>query len=98
MDGPLFHDTSDSVAAYAAVPPGADQEGPYERPPQAMGGGFDRLPPKTHRLEFATYDGSEYPLNWLNHCEQFFQGRQNVDCVVPPPGPGANLVLRPRAG
>ena len=76
VDGPLFHDTSASVAAYAAVPPGADQEGPYERPQQAMGGGLDRLPPKTHRLEFATYDGSEDPLNWLNHCEQFFRGQR----------------------
>ncbi|XP_066375373.1 uncharacterized protein [Miscanthus floridulus] len=41
-----------------------------------MGGGLDRLPPKMHRLEFATYDGSEDPLNWLNHCEQFFRGQR----------------------
>ena len=25
----------------------------------------DRLPPKFYKLEFATYDGSEDPLNWV---------------------------------
>nr|XP_051211803.1 uncharacterized protein LOC127329313 [Lolium perenne] len=26
------------------------------------------------KLDFATYDGVEDPLNWLNQCEQFFRG------------------------
>jgi hypothetical protein len=32
--------------------------------------------PSFYKLEFATYDGSEDPLNWLNHCEQFFRGQR----------------------
>nr|XP_051206007.1 extensin-like [Lolium perenne] len=31
-------------------------------------------PPRYAKLEFATYDGVEDPLNWLNQCEQFFRG------------------------
>jgi hypothetical protein len=27
-------------------------------------------------LEFLTYDGLDVPLNWLNHCEQFFSRQQ----------------------
>ena len=38
----------------------------------------DRLPPKFYKLEFATYDGSEDPLNWLNQCEQFFRGQRTL--------------------
>jgi hypothetical protein len=25
-----------------------------------------------------TYDGAEDPLNWLNHCEQFFRGQRTL--------------------
>ena len=25
-----------------------------------------------------TYDGSEDPLNWLNHCEQFLRGQRTL--------------------
>jgi hypothetical protein len=32
----------------------------------------DPMPPKFYKLEFTTYNGSVDPLNWLNHCEQFF--------------------------
>ena len=37
-------------------------------PASAQGNG----PPKFHKIEFTTYDGSVDPLNWLTHCEQFF--------------------------
>jgi hypothetical protein len=38
--------------------------------------GVDARPsPCFYKLEFATYDRSEDPLNWLNHCEQFFRGQ-----------------------
>uniref|UniRef100_A0A453BHH1 Uncharacterized protein n=1 Tax=Aegilops tauschii subsp. strangulata TaxID=200361 RepID=A0A453BHH1_AEGTS len=30
--------------------------------------------PRFAKLDFATYDGTEDPLNWLNQCEQFFRG------------------------
>jgi hypothetical protein len=29
-----------------------------------------------YKLEFLTYVGLDDPLNWLNHCEQFFSGQQ----------------------
>ncbi|XP_066316113.1 uncharacterized protein [Miscanthus floridulus] len=35
-------------------------------------------PPKFYKLEFQTYDGSADPLNWLNHCEQFFRGQRTL--------------------
>lgn len=31
--------------------------------------------PSFYKLTFPTYDGSEDPLNWLNHCDQFFRGQ-----------------------
>jgi hypothetical protein len=38
----------------------------------------DPPPPKFYKLEFATYDGSVDPLNWLNQCEQFFRGQRTL--------------------
>jgi hypothetical protein len=38
----------------------------------------DRPPPKFYKLEFPTYDGSEDPLTWLSHCEQFFYGQRTL--------------------
>ncbi|KAK1596240.1 hypothetical protein QYE76_018006 [Lolium multiflorum] len=35
-------------------------------------------PPRYTKLEFATYDGVEDPLNWLNQCEQFFRGQRTL--------------------
>ena len=29
-------------------------------------------------MEFPTYDGAEDPLNWLNHCDQFFRGQRTL--------------------
>jgi hypothetical protein len=50
-------------------------------PPPAPDG--ERPPPKFYKLEFPTYDGSEDPLNWLSHCEQFFRGQRTLasDCT-----------------
>jgi hypothetical protein len=36
------------------------------------------MPPRYAKLEFATYDGSKDPLNWLNQCEQFFRGQRTL--------------------
>jgi len=33
-------------------------------------------PPKFYKLEFPTFDGAVYSLNWLNLCEQFFCGQR----------------------
>ncbi|KAK1642799.1 hypothetical protein QYE76_060604 [Lolium multiflorum] len=35
-------------------------------------------PPRFAKLDFATFDGSEDPLNWLNQCEQFFRGQRTL--------------------
>jgi hypothetical protein len=32
-----------------------------------------------HKLLFLTYDGSEDPLPWLNHCDQFFRIQETLD-------------------
>jgi hypothetical protein len=42
----------------------------------AYGSAEARTPPRFYKLEFATYDGSEDSLNWLNHCKQFFWGQR----------------------
>jgi hypothetical protein len=52
---------------------GADDSAP---PPGALHGA--PAPPKFYKLEFLTFDGSEDPLNWLNHCEQFFRGQHTL--------------------
>jgi hypothetical protein len=38
--------------------------------------GASQAVPRFYKLEFPTYDGLDDPLNWLNHCEQFFSGQQ----------------------
>jgi hypothetical protein len=35
-------------------------------------------PPRFTKLEFATYDGTIDPLNWLNQCDQFFWGQRTL--------------------
>uniref|UniRef100_A0ACD5T6G6 Uncharacterized protein n=1 Tax=Avena sativa TaxID=4498 RepID=A0ACD5T6G6_AVESA len=35
-------------------------------------------PPRYAKIEFATYDGVDDPLNWLNQCEQFFRGQRTL--------------------
>jgi hypothetical protein len=71
VDGPLFHGSSmwpshSSPPLYRDVAPegGMVTSGPAE------------FPPKFHKIEFTTYDGSVDPLNWLTHCEQFFWGQR----------------------
>ncbi|XP_048559795.1 uncharacterized protein LOC125540230 [Triticum urartu] len=34
-----------------------------------------QTPPRFAKIDFATYDGTEDPINWLNQCEQFFRGQ-----------------------
>jgi hypothetical protein len=35
--------------------------------------------PRFHCLEFAMFDGKEDPLQWLNRCEQFFEGQHALE-------------------
>jgi hypothetical protein len=52
---------------------------PYEARPDAHGpGGVTQPPPRYTKVDFATYDGSEDPLNWLSQCEQFFRGQRTL--------------------
>ena len=37
-----------------------------------------QAPPRFAKIDFATYDGTEDPLNWLNQCEQFFRGQRTL--------------------
>jgi hypothetical protein len=45
-------------------------EGAYTATPHGQ------RPPRFTKLEFATYDGTVDPLNWLNQCDQFFRGQR----------------------
>jgi hypothetical protein len=66
VDRPLSASIPDSSMA-GGVPP------PDRMSPAPEG---ERPPPKFYKLEFPIYDGSEDPLNWLSHCEQFFRGQR----------------------
>ncbi|KAK1649591.1 hypothetical protein QYE76_067396 [Lolium multiflorum] len=46
--------------------------GPFTTTPPAP------QPPRFTKMEFATYDGTVDPLNWLNHCDQFFRGQRTL--------------------
>lgn len=35
--------------------------------------------PRFHKLEFPKFDGTDDPLNWINHSEQFFWGQHTPD-------------------
>ncbi|XP_044426296.1 mucin-2-like [Triticum aestivum] len=37
-----------------------------------------QTPPRFAKIDFATYDGTEDPLNWLNQCDQFFHGQRTL--------------------
>jgi hypothetical protein len=53
------------------------QHGASSRQPRAHDRAItDPILPKFYKLEFTMYDGTEDPLNWLNHCEQFFRGQR----------------------
>jgi len=75
MSGTLYSDTNGLLIPGGNLAPSAPSypETGYEggAPAAAQHNG----PPKFHRIEFTTYDGSVDPLNWLTHCEQFFRGQ-----------------------
>jgi len=72
VDGPLFHGGS-LMPTLSAASPSLDSTGAA---PSAAA--QDPPPPKFYKLEFATYDGSVDPLNWLNQCEQFFRSQRTL--------------------
>ncbi|XP_044418751.1 uncharacterized protein [Triticum aestivum] len=38
----------------------------------------NKTSPRFAKIDFATYDGTEDPLKWLNQCEQFFRGQRTL--------------------
>jgi hypothetical protein len=40
--------------------------------------GATPTPPRFAKTDFATFDGSEDPLNWLHQCEHFFRGQRTL--------------------
>jgi len=71
VDGPIFHGSTFWSTPAAAPPLGG-------APSAAAPVTFGETPfqPRTYKIDFATYDGSVDPLNWLTHCEQFFWGQR----------------------
>nr|XP_045090118.1 vegetative cell wall protein gp1-like [Aegilops tauschii subsp. strangulata] len=37
-----------------------------------------QTPPRFAKIDFATYDGTDDPLNWLNQCDRFFRGQRTL--------------------
>ena len=70
-DGPLFY--GPGHLGVSASPSTGSVPEPFVQ--GAHGAPQGAHPPRFYKLEFTTYDGSEDPLNWLNHCEQFFRGQ-----------------------
>ncbi|XP_037474044.1 uncharacterized protein LOC119350203 [Triticum dicoccoides] len=50
----------------------------FRAPAPAQHGGPQQTPPLFAKLDFATYEGMEDPLNWLNQCDQFFRGQRTL--------------------
>ncbi|XP_044451014.1 uncharacterized protein [Triticum aestivum] len=44
----------------------------------ARHGALTQTPSRFAKIDFATYDGTEDPLNWLNQCDQFFRGQRTL--------------------
>jgi hypothetical protein len=61
---------SSMVPQYSPVATMGRHEGAYIASPHVQ------QPPRFIKLEFATYDGTVDPLNWLNQCDQFFWGQR----------------------
>ncbi|KAK1661786.1 hypothetical protein QYE76_049945 [Lolium multiflorum] len=64
--------TLPDAAAAGYAEPSAGRAAPY------VPGVAAPTPPRFAKLDFATFDGSEDPLNWLNQCEQFFRGQRTL--------------------
>nr|XP_045087225.1 uncharacterized protein LOC123494838 [Aegilops tauschii subsp. strangulata] len=70
----LRFDRPSSSANYAPEIP----DPAHALPLTAAPGHGGPTPPRFAKLDFATYDGMEDPLNWLNQCERFFRGQRTL--------------------
>ena len=64
VDGPLFQGGPLMPTYSARASSLSHHEGAYPAVPHGQ------QPPRFTKLEFATYDGTVDPLNWLNQCDQ----------------------------
>ena len=74
---PLQPEASGATGNYAG--PSTMDRAPSSalRTAEAVGQGAPhQQPPRFAKIDFATYDGSDDPLNWLNQCDQFFRGQR----------------------
>ena len=72
VDGPLFQGGT-LMPAYSA-PSSSLLRADEAHPPVV----HIQTPPRFSKLEFATYDGTVDPLNWLNQCDQFSRGQHTL--------------------
>jgi hypothetical protein len=72
VDGHLFQDGPLMPTYSAPTSSPLRHEGAYNVAPP------DQQPPYFTKLEFATYDDTVDPLNWLNQCDQFFRGQRTL--------------------
>ena len=70
-------EASGATGNYAGLPTMDRAPSSALRTAEAVGQGAPhQQPPRFAKIDFATYDGSDDPLNWLNQCDQFFRGQR----------------------
>ncbi|KAK1696233.1 hypothetical protein QYE76_012930 [Lolium multiflorum] len=74
----LHHRRDPPRLSFPDPPPARFAEPSAGRAEYPAQGATGLAPPRYAKLEFATYDGVEDPLNWLNQCEQFFRGQHTL--------------------
>jgi hypothetical protein len=72
---PVYTTTEDQPAPTLPDATTSGFTGPHAGCAELSGhGGTTPTPPRFAKIDFATYDGTTDPLNWLNQCEQFYRG------------------------
>ena len=75
---PQFGGPSGSAGPYPEYSDQAPPASLLRTSEPARHGAPTQTPPRFAKIDFATYDGTEDPLNWLNQCEQFFRGQRTL--------------------
>nr|XP_040242722.1 vegetative cell wall protein gp1-like [Aegilops tauschii subsp. strangulata] len=75
---PQFGGPSGSAGHYPEYSDQAPPASLFRSSEPVRHGGPTQTPPRFAKIDFATYDGTEDPLNWLNQCDQFFRGQRTL--------------------
>nr|XP_020182643.1 SH3 domain-containing protein C23A1.17-like [Aegilops tauschii subsp. strangulata] len=75
---PQFGGPSGSAGPYPEYSDQAPPASLLRTSESARHGAPTQAPPWFAKIDFATYDGTEDPLNWLNQCDQFFRGQRTL--------------------